>query len=84
MRKVLIYEGALHQDRDRVQYGYFHSFSIDSEELDVGALQYPVAIIEEAKTGSVRLISAHRVKFELRTDDELEQTGELINWQPLR
>lgn len=42
--------------------GYFHQFSIESEELDVGASHCPVAVVE-LPDGTVITPATHMIQF---------------------
>lgn len=42
--------------------GYFHKWGVDSEELDVGALNYTVGIVELAD-GNVVAVMPENIKF---------------------
>lgn len=42
--------------------GYFHKWGVDSEELDVGALNYTIGIVE-LKDGRVVTVMPENIKF---------------------
>ena len=42
--------------------GYFHRWGVDSEELDVGALNYTIGIVE-LKDGRVVAVMPENIKF---------------------
>ena len=42
--------------------GYFHKWGVDSEELDVGALNYTIGIVELVD-GSVVTVMPENIKF---------------------
>ena len=42
--------------------GYFHKWGVDSEELDVGVLNYMIGIVE-LKDGSVVTVIPENIKF---------------------
>ena len=42
--------------------GYFHTWGVDSEELDVGALNYTIGIVE-LKNGAIVTVMPENIKF---------------------
>jgi hypothetical protein len=78
MKKVIVYKTSEQKDID--YYGFLHGFSVESEELDVGAMHSPVAIVEKAFTGQLALPYVPLIQIENKTDSQLCDDGNLSNW----
>lgn len=52
------------RERGLVEFslGYFHKWGVDSEELDVGALNYTIGIVE-LPSGKVVTVMPENIKF---------------------
>jgi hypothetical protein len=77
-KKVIVYKTREQNEVD--YYGFLHGFSVDSEELDVGAMHAPVGIVEKAFTGQLDLPYVPRIQIENRTDIQLNEDGDLSKW----
>jgi hypothetical protein len=77
-KRVIVYKTREQKEVD--YYGFLHGFSVDSEELDVGAMHAPVGIVEKAFTGQLDLPYVLLIQIDNRTDDQLCEDGDLSKW----